>query len=75
MTRQDYRCPRCKTVQELVVPLGQKAHAHCLICGVLMQRFFGKTDSADLLINYGYRDSRYTNETDARIAQYQFTHL
>lgn len=37
-----------------------------------MVRYFGGHAP---LINFGYRESRYTNEDDARIAQFQFTNL
>lgn len=74
MTRRVYRCPSCHTLTELAVPLSLTIPS--LSCPVCFQegmtRYFGEDRPT---INYGYRESHYATETDARIAQYQFTNL
>lgn len=72
-TRRDYRCPSCHYVVEKQVGLTEETHVHCPQDGALMQRYFGTT--RDLPINFGYRENRYSTDTDARIAQYQFENL
>lgn len=73
MTRRDYRCPTCGRVEEIQCSLEERVARICLNCGIHMQRYFGGT--REMAINYGYRESRYYNDADARIAQYQFTNL
>lgn len=73
MTRRDYRCPECKTLYEAWRTLSENPLILCPECGTLMERYFGNT--REIAINYGYRESRYYNDADARIAQYQFTNL
>lgn len=75
MTRQDYQCPHCHKIEEYQVHLGQDVHLHCPDCGALMRRYFGRMTGEDMLTNFGYREHRYSNETDARIAQFQFKNL
>ena len=74
MTRRDYKCPECKILYETRATIGEEIYSLlCPKCGTLMERYFGNT--RDIAINYGYRESRYYNDADARIAQYQFTNL
>ena len=74
-TRRAYRCPSCSTVEERHASLSEGPQAVlCQECGVHMQRYFGAAGGLPV-VNYGYRESRYPTEEDARIAQYQFEHL
>lgn len=72
-TRRDYRCPSCQVVVEKQVGLTEDTHVHCPHDGALMQRYFGTT--REVRVNFGYQETHYKNETDARIARYQFENL
>jgi DNA-directed RNA polymerase subunit RPC12/RpoP len=73
-TRKGYRCGTCQEIVEVGVPLKSDGVPPCPSCGQPMVRYFGGPESLPL-VNYGYRESRYTNDVDARIAQFQFTNL
>lgn len=75
MTRYDLWCASCRITTEVKGPMGQIPQVRCPLCSKLLTRYFGAMNSADMIINYGFRPHRYSNETDRRIAQYQFEHL
>lgn len=73
-TRKGYRCGPCEKKIEVVTSLVVDVVPPCPSCGQPMVRYFGGQGNAPL-INFGYRESRYDNEDDARIAQFQFSNL
>lgn len=72
MARFDMKCHTCPLYCEIESPFGQKPECPCPVCGKPMQHYFGLLMP---LINLGYQESRYSNETDRDIAKFQFEHL
>lgn len=73
MSTFDFRCPKCFHDEEIKGAVGAPLSPTCPKCQSEMTRYFGGGQQG--LVNYGYREHRYDNETDRNIAKFQFEHL
>lgn len=74
-TTRSYRCVSCEEQVDLIQSLHEASQATCPSCGEAMQRFFGTASGQDMRVNLGFVPEHYSNETDARIAAFQFANL
>ena len=74
--KYDMQCPQCgHEEREVQLPFGEVPEIRCTVCPnePMMKQTF--KHRSEVVINFGFREHMYNNQTDSDIAKYQFTHL
>jgi predicted nucleic acid-binding Zn ribbon protein len=73
-TRRSYRCRECGNIYEVRQPLSEMSLALCPDDQVPMERYFGDM-RGHMHVNFGFVESHYSSEEEARIGAFQFANL